>query len=90
MTRGPRLAVALCSLGSRKKKWAGVIPWLQLKSKPEREAFEQRIARFKPTLRNISVAARFTRADREKYAKAEGVSATRSSGHAGPAAIAAD
>ena len=63
------MAIALCSLGSRKAKWDGVMPWLKLKSKPEREAFEQRIAQFKPTLRNISAAARLTRADRERYGR---------------------
>ncbi len=42
----------------------------RLMSNPEREAFEQRIARFKPTPRNIATAARFTKADREKYGQA--------------------
>ena len=45
------------------------MPWLKLMSKPEREAFEQRIAQFEPTLRNIAAAARLTRADREKYGR---------------------
>ena len=68
---GHALAVAVCSLGLRKKKWDSVMPWLRLMPKAEREAFDHRIARFEATPRNIATAARFTKADREKYGKEE-------------------
>ena len=61
----------MCSLEPRKAKWGGFAPWFKLMPKPEQEAFEQRIAQFKPTLRNIATAARLTRADRDKYGNEE-------------------
>ena len=63
--------IAWAALGLRKAKWDSVVPWYRFMSKPEREAFEPRIAQFKPTLRNIAAAARLTRADRAKYGNEE-------------------
>jgi hypothetical protein len=64
------LAITLCALKARKAKLDNVLPWLRLMPRAEREAFEQSVDRFKPTLRNIAQAARLTRADRDKYGNA--------------------
>ena len=53
---------------SKDKDWSNAAGWYREMSKPEREALDQRVAAFSLTLGNIAAAARFTMADRERFA----------------------